>query len=114
MKNQENISPIDQYVIDFVRRLRIKRSLTQDGLASILGVGKSFISNTESLNHPAKYNLTHINALADYFSLKPGDFLPEKAIPVNSSKAEKKRGTSPESGGNLPVTKNVGKVLKKR
>lgn len=91
MKDQENISQIDQYVIDYVRNLRIQKNLTQDGLASILGVGKSFISNAESLNHRAKYNLTHINALADYFNMKLADFLPDKPIPVNKSNKDKSK-----------------------
>lgn len=90
MKDQENISPIEQYVIDFIRDLRNDKGLTQDGLASILGVGKSFISNVESLNHRAKYNLNHINTLADYYDMRPGDFLPENAISKKSTQACKK------------------------
>jgi transcriptional regulator with XRE-family HTH domain len=81
MKDQENISPIEQYVIDFIRNLRNNEGISQDGLANILGVGKSFISNVESLNQRAKYNLNHINALADYFNLAPAAFLPGKAFP---------------------------------
>lgn len=90
MKDQENISPIEQYVIDFIRELRNDKGLTQDGLASILGVGKSFISNVESLNHRAKYNLNHINILADYYDMRPGDFLPENAITKRSTTVSKK------------------------
>lgn len=90
MKDQENISPIEQFVIDFIRDLRIDKGLTQDGLASILGVGKSFISNVESLNHRAKYNLNHINTLADYYDMRPGDFLPENAISKRSTQIIKK------------------------
>ena len=89
MKDQENISEIDQYIIDFIRNLREVHGLTQDGLASILQVGKSFVSNVESLNNRAKYNLTHINILADHFNKSPKDFLPAKAFPVDKSKEGK-------------------------
>lgn len=80
MKNQENISQIDQYVIDFVRRLRLERKMSQKDIASILSVSPSFIGNIESTQHEAKYNLTHINLLADYFNISPQIFLPKKAI----------------------------------
>ena len=79
MRDQENIRPIDQYVIDFVRKLRIESDLSQKELADILGVSKSFISNVESPNHRAKYNVAHINTLAHYFEMSPREFLPIKA-----------------------------------
>ena len=80
MKDQENISQIDQYVIDFVRRLRIENSLLQDDIAVILGTTKSFISNAESSNHRAKYNLRHIDKLANHFNISPKEFLPHKSL----------------------------------
>lgn len=79
MRDQDNIRPIDQYVIDFVRKLRIENSLSQKELANILGVSKSFVSNVESSNHRAKYNVAHINILAHYFELSPREFLPINA-----------------------------------
>lgn len=83
MKLQENISLLDQHVIDFVRKLRTDRNLTQQDIADILGVSRSFISDVESNNRPAKYNFRHLNALSDYFSLSPKDFMPKKAFPVD-------------------------------
>ncbi|HSZ86300.1 MAG TPA: hypothetical protein VK787_09730, partial [Puia sp.] len=38
----------------------------------------------------AKYNLRHINILADYFDLSPRDFLPEKPLPHFYPGREKK------------------------
>ncbi len=80
MNEQEHISPIEQYVIDFVRDLRKSKNLSQDDIGNIIGKTKSFIGNIESMNNRAKYNLSHINLLADYFNLSPRDFLPEKVI----------------------------------
>ena len=114
MKDQKNISEIDQYIIDFIRNLREVHGLTQDGLASILQVGKSFVSNVESLNNRAKYNLTHINILADHFNKSPRDFLPVKAFRddkskegrfQNSSKTKGKKNSSGIGKGKKSITR---------
>jgi len=89
MNEQEHISPIEQCVIDFVRDLRKSKHLSQDDIGNIIGKSKSFIGNIESMNNRAKYNLTHINLLADYFNLSPRDFLPEKVI-LKKDKNKKK------------------------
>lgn len=80
MKEAENISLIDQHVIDFVWELRKKRNLTQDDIASILGLSRTYIASVENKKERAKYNLTHINALADYFGMSPKDFMPENPL----------------------------------
>jgi len=76
LTNGSNITSIDQYVIEFVRQLRIKKNLVQADIAGIMEVERSFVSNVESPRHRAKYNLTHINSLAFYFDMSPRDFLP--------------------------------------
>lgn len=78
MKNA--VAPVEQYVIDFVRKLRIEKGYTQEQLGYIIGVSKVYVSNIEKLNHNAKYNLKHINALADHFGISLRLFFPEKAI----------------------------------
>lgn len=90
MKNQDYITPIDQYVIDFVLKLRIEKSLSQDDIASILEVSRGFVSNIESQNSRAKYNLYHIDLLADYFGLSPKDFVPPKSISEKYSAKKRK------------------------
>ena len=79
MKPHVNISAIEQFVIDYVIRLRIKNNLNQDDIATILGVDRTFITNVESAKSRAKYNLSHIDKLADHFGISPRDFLPEKS-----------------------------------
>ena len=79
MSETVKISAIEQHVIDFVTELRIKRHLTQEDIAVIIGVGRSFITKVEDRKERAKYNLNHIDKLADHFGLSPKDFLPEKA-----------------------------------
>lgn len=91
MKEQENIGPIDQYLIDFVRELRISKDLAQEDIANIIGVSRSFVRDVESTNRRQKYNIGHINALADYFDISPRTFLPEKAIAIDHTVREKKK-----------------------
>lgn len=80
MKEQLFISPIEQHVIDYVKELRTIKELSQEEIGSIIGKSKAFIGNIESTKNRAKYNLTHINVLADHFNISPRDFLPEKPI----------------------------------
>jgi transcriptional regulator with XRE-family HTH domain len=80
------IDPLEQYVIDFVRKLRVENRLRQQDIADILNTSSSFIGNVENRLYPAKYNLKHINVLAGYFNLSPRSFLPDKPIPNNRKK----------------------------
>lgn len=80
MEDSINISKFEQYVIDFVYKLRIEKKLRQEDIAYILNVKPSFIGNVENKKNRAKYNLKHINILADHFGLSPRDFLPEKSM----------------------------------
>jgi len=89
MEKQIFISPIEQYVIDFVKDLRTKKKLSQDEIGSVIGKTKSFIGNIESPKNRAKYNLTHINLLADYFNISPKDFLPKEAIILKPMKKKR-------------------------
>lgn len=80
MGEGKHISKIEQYVIDVVIKLRKDRSLTQADIATIIGVNRVFVTNVENPDNRAKYNIDHINLLADHFGMSPRDFLPEKAI----------------------------------
>lgn len=79
MSSEQKTSAIEQHVIDFVSGLRAKNNLRQEDIATIIGVSRSFVKNIESGKSRAKYNLNHIDKLADHFGLSPRDFLPEKA-----------------------------------
>jgi transcriptional regulator with XRE-family HTH domain len=73
-------SPIEQYVIDIVREKRKERKWSQKELAYRLDVSIGFIGDVENPNYRAKYNLNHINELANVFECSPKDFLPEKPL----------------------------------
>lgn len=76
MSENINIAPIEQFVIDFVIKLRKQKNLNQEDIATILNVKRTFITNVESAKNRAKYNLLHIAKLADHFGLSAKDFIP--------------------------------------
>ncbi len=80
MESKAKISKIEQYIIDFIYKLRKGKNLNQADIATIIGVSRVFVTNVENPSNRAKYNIDHINALADHFGMSPRDFLPEKAI----------------------------------
>lgn len=71
---------VEQYVIDKVREKRIKNKISQSELAHLLNVSIGFIGKIESRKYPTKYNLNHINQIADIFKCSPQIFLPKKPI----------------------------------
>jgi transcriptional regulator with XRE-family HTH domain len=79
MDNSE-IEQIEQYVIDVVRAMRIEKKISQKDLAYSLNLSIGFIGNVESSNFRAKYNLSHINKLAEILECSPKDFLPDNPL----------------------------------
>lgn len=67
-------------VIDKIREMRLKKKLTQDDLAMFLNTSRGFIGQVESPNSGSKYNLNHINKLAQEMNCSPQDFFPEKSV----------------------------------
>jgi transcriptional regulator with XRE-family HTH domain len=78
--DNSSLEPIEQYVIDTVRRMRTERNISQKELAYSLNLSIGFIGDVESSKSRAKYNLSHINKLAEYFNCSPKDFLPQNPI----------------------------------
>lgn len=89
-KGLKMLDPIEQHVIDKVIKLRKDSKMRQQDIASILHTTTSFVGNVENNRNQAKYNLKHINVLADYFGLSPKYFLPDvpnKRVILNKKKA---------------------------
>ena len=78
--DNSTIEPIEQYVIDAVRRKRMENKISQKELSYALNLSIGFIGSVESSKLRAKYNLSHINKLAEYFKCSPKDFLPENPL----------------------------------
>jgi len=80
------LTAIEQYIIDYVRKLRLEKKLSQKEIGNILGVDQSFIGKVETLKDNSKYNLNHINALAVHFRISPKDFMPSTGFLNRSPK----------------------------
>ncbi len=76
----QNKSNIELFVIEKVKEFRINKGISQADLACKLGVSYGFIGKIESPKYPTKYNLNHINKLAEIFNCSPKDFLPDKNL----------------------------------
>lgn len=74
------LTHIEQYIVDFVYKMRTEKQLNQADIGSIIGVSQAFIAAVEHPKKRSKYNLNHINALADSWGISPQDFLPKKAF----------------------------------
>ena len=79
---ETNKTELDLYVINKVKELRTKHDMSQAVLAIKLDVSDAFIGQIENPKHRAKYNLAHINKLAQIFDCSPKDFLPDKPITI--------------------------------
>ncbi|MBL8003524.1 MAG: helix-turn-helix transcriptional regulator [Candidatus Kapabacteria bacterium] len=66
----------DLLIVDIVRQKRLESGYSQEQLAHFLGVSNGFIGKVESNKFSSKYNLNHINKLANIFNCSPKDFLP--------------------------------------
>jgi len=71
-------SKLDLYVSEQVKRKRLAVGMSQAILAVKLNVSDAFIGQAEQPNHKTKYNLSHLNKIAQIFKCKIQDFLPEE------------------------------------
>ena len=81
----------DIAVIDLVRQKRIELNLSQDMIAAFIGTHRSYIGQVESPVRNSKYNLNHLNLIADAMGCSPKDFIPaqpilEKEEPIKPNK----------------------------
>lgn len=72
-------------VIDKVIQFRRQKGLSQEYLANVLNLTKGFIGQIESPKHSSKYNLNHLNKLAQEMDCSPKDFMPDEAILENDA-----------------------------
>ncbi len=71
-------SPIDQYVIDKVRKMREEKDISQKELSLKMEFSEGFVGHVENPNRRDKYNLNHLNSLAVIFKCSIKDFMPEQ------------------------------------
>jgi transcriptional regulator with XRE-family HTH domain len=74
------------HVIQKVKEKRLALDKSQEDIAFWLDMTRGFIGQIESPTSPSKYNLNHLNKLAQEMGCSPKDFMPEKAIPEQLKK----------------------------
>lgn len=80
MSKGMQLEPIEQYVIDKVRQIRIEKRISQAELANLINVSIGFIGNVENPKYRAKYNIVHLNEIAKVLGCSIKDFFPDKFI----------------------------------
>lgn len=73
-------TPIELYVINRVKAMRIEKGISQAELAFMINVSSGFIGKVETSNLPTKYNLNHINKIAEVLCVSPKELLPNKSL----------------------------------
>ena len=71
---------IELFVIEVENAKRKKAGMTQAELAFELGVSLGFLGKVENIHTSSKFNLKHIDRLAEIFRCSPKDFLPESNL----------------------------------
>ncbi|RDC55640.1 XRE family transcriptional regulator [Pedobacter chinensis] len=79
------ISKIEQYVIDKVRELRLEKKFSQTKLSVHMGLSEKFVGNVESLKTPDKYNLNHLNKIAEILGCSMKYFFPESPFKIEEN-----------------------------
>lgn len=73
-------TPIELFVIERVKKIRMQQNVSQSLLAYGIGVTSGFIGQVESPKYPAKYNLNHLNEIAKYLNCSICDFFPKETL----------------------------------
>lgn len=74
------VTTIEQYIIEKIKAMRKEHGLSQLELSQKLEMSDSFISHVEAPSKRAKYNINHLNKIAEIFNCSPKDFWPEKPL----------------------------------
>ncbi len=67
---------VDIAVIERVKELRQKHDVSQAVLAEVIGTGRGFVGQIETKDNYAKYSVSHIYLLAEFFECEVSDIYP--------------------------------------
>lgn len=70
-------TPIDQYVIDKVRKMRDERNMSQREFADAINLSHGYVGDIEAGRKSAKYSLFHISEIAKVFKCSIWDLVPQ-------------------------------------
>lgn len=83
MKYSGKIFPLDKFIITSVRKRRKSLGITQEDLSLELGLSSTFVSLVESPIRREKYNIHHLNKIAEIMHCTIADFLPPSFLKDN-------------------------------
>ncbi len=76
MKYCGKVFPLDQYTTESVCKRREALGMTKEKLSLELGLSNAFVGLVESPSRQEKYNIHHLNKLAEILKYSISDFLP--------------------------------------
>lgn len=83
MKYSGKLSPLDKYIILAVRKKREEQGIAQADLSVRMELNDKFVGNVESFRQKAKYNINHLNRIAEILNCPLTDFLPNPYMKEN-------------------------------
>jgi transcriptional regulator with XRE-family HTH domain len=98
------ISSLDWYIINQVKKLRGDKEMSQDALSVAMGFSEKFVGNVENPSSIKKYNIKHLNLIAKTLNCTLRELLPEKPFEHDMIKVKIKRS---------PLITKTGKKSKK-
>lgn len=81
------LTEIEQHVIERVKEIRVSKGFSQDKLSVLMGLNEKFVTKVENPNRAEKYNLNHLNKIAEILECSIKDFFPEGFIPGDMQKS---------------------------
>jgi len=81
------LTEIEQYVIEQVKKRRTSKGISQDKLSVMMGLNEKFVTKVENPNRIEKYNINHLNKIAEILECSIRDFFPEDPIPGELQKS---------------------------
>lgn len=78
-----NHTTIEAYIIEAVKKRRLKMNINPHRLSLELGIVHDFVGRTEAYTLGYKYNSNHLNELAKILDCSISDFYPPKYVEEN-------------------------------
>lgn len=90
MKYSGGISLLDEYIIEAVKIKRKEAGISQAELSTLMDLNDKYIGAVEGKTVETKYNLNHLNKIAEILDCSIADFLPKTYLKNNYIKKSKK------------------------
>lgn len=82
-------SQFEMCVVELVKSKRQSQNISQKELAFLMDLSIGFVGRVESPKFPAKWNLDHLNKLAEVLECSPKDFIPDNVVKERAKKKSK-------------------------